>query len=64
LVGGFYGYEISNNLSEPAASQKTPPNALARLLIHAGRRLAKSALELYSHDTWQTLWFLYTKRDN
>ena len=53
LLGGFYGYEISNNLAE----QQTPPNALARLLINSGRRSAKYTLEL--HDAWQTLWFLY-----
>jgi hypothetical protein len=53
LMGGFYGYEISNNLAE----QQTPPNALARLLVNSGRRLAKYTLDVY--DAWQTLWFLY-----
>jgi hypothetical protein len=52
-MGGFYGYEISNNLAE----QQTPPNALARLLVNSGRRLAKYTLDVY--DAWQTLWFLY-----
>lgn len=53
LMGGFYGYEISNNIAE----RQTPPNALARLLINSGRLSAKYTLEFY--DAWQTLWFLY-----
>lgn len=55
FFGGLYGYEITN-LKDPKMPQG-PKNAVSKVCIASGRKLAKTSLQLY--DSWQALWFLY-----
>jgi hypothetical protein len=57
LLGGIYGYDITNYEKLTYSNATEPSNVFSRLCVTSGRTLATQSLQLY--DTGQTMWFLY-----